>query len=229
MKIMLSSFICLISLVGYSQQDTIFHEFPLFFEDAVGNKDTVYIGLSEFANSEFNPHLGEVNLVNVPFDSVFEVRLAIFDELAEGDLPTYLGKSRYAGIQLTMDDLRDCTRLRIFDGISFVVHSLHPPLKIRWNSEIFREDGELHCIGGTWINNTHAPLVDFGWEELHENSEAYTLACLRDTTEMVIVTPFRTFSGESGTIDASDLPSGLYLLKAVFNDGRSGTAKFVKH
>jgi len=125
--------------------------------------------------------------------------LAIFDELAGGDLPTYLGKSRYAGIQLTMDDPRDCTRIRILDGMSFVVHSLHPPLKISWNSEVFREGGELNCIGGTWLNNTHAPLVFFGWEELHETEDAYKFACLMDPIEEVTIMPYNLVPFDDGT------------------------------
>jgi hypothetical protein len=332
MKVSFSFFFCLISLTAISQSDSIFYEVPLFFEDAIGNKDTVYLGLSEFANPEFNPSLGEVNLINVPFDSVFEVRLAIFNELAGGDSPSYLGKKHVLPIQFAESNPTTCDGLTIHDHASFVVNSVHPPLTISWDSSPFREGGDLRCLGGSWINNTHAPLTFFGWENLHLFNDAFSFGCMADWDEEVTIIPsnliplegdsvprgygsnpfqdytvltvegstqlagdtmliynlwwastrgdlcsdlvpteniviteapisvypnptsgsltiestfsvepktikvfsttgslIRTFSGESGTIDASDLPSGLYLLKAVFNDGRSGTTKFVKH
>ncbi|NLU40541.1 MAG: hypothetical protein GXX78_16810 [Bacteroidales bacterium] len=40
--------------------------FPICFEDAVGNKDTVYIGDSPDATFRIDEHLGETNLLGKP-------------------------------------------------------------------------------------------------------------------------------------------------------------------
>lgn len=64
-----------------------------YFEDAVGNRGTVYIGGSPHPiNDQINPSFGEVNLIGVPFDSVFEVRVTRAENLEFGDPVYYVGK-----------------------------------------------------------------------------------------------------------------------------------------
>ncbi|GAB4497385.1 MAG: hypothetical protein OHK0019_30910 [Saprospiraceae bacterium] len=55
-------------------------EMLIYFEDAIGNKDTVIVGYDPDANTyDVNPQFGEVWL-DTPFDSVFEVRVSHSDE-----------------------------------------------------------------------------------------------------------------------------------------------------
>ena len=58
---------------------------PFWFEDAVGNKDTIWVGADNNATSgnNFDMQFGEVPIYS-PFDSVFEVR-AISQVLAATD------------------------------------------------------------------------------------------------------------------------------------------------
>jgi hypothetical protein len=95
MRVCFCILIGLLNLTVAAQSDSILFEFPIYFEDAVGNRDTIIIGLSEYATPEFEPALGQVNMLNEPFDSVFEVRAAIFYETSAvlfTDL-TFLGKN----------------------------------------------------------------------------------------------------------------------------------------
>ena len=51
-------------------------QMSLYFEDAVGNRDTIVVGYDESASfNQLNPQFGE-HLLATPFDSVFEVRAA---------------------------------------------------------------------------------------------------------------------------------------------------------
>jgi hypothetical protein len=47
---------------------------PIWFEGAIGNRDTIWVGSDVAASSQqIKPQFGEVELT-APFDSVFEVR-----------------------------------------------------------------------------------------------------------------------------------------------------------
>lgn len=59
----------LINSISFGQDNC----FPLYFEDAVGNKDTVWFGEAPSATFWLDEQLGEVNLLGEQIDSVFEV------------------------------------------------------------------------------------------------------------------------------------------------------------
>lgn len=51
-------------------------EFPLYFEDAAGNKDTITLGYDALATDSIDTIFGEINTLNQPWsDSTFEVRI----------------------------------------------------------------------------------------------------------------------------------------------------------
>lgn len=54
-------------------QATPTFETTVWFEDAVGNRDSIVIGCDPFANDQYNPDFGEEDIKS-PFDSIFEVR-----------------------------------------------------------------------------------------------------------------------------------------------------------
>ncbi len=58
-------------LVFFSQEE---FSFELYFEDALGNKDTLVLGYDPLATDSIDVAFGEVNIVNQPWDSVFEAR-----------------------------------------------------------------------------------------------------------------------------------------------------------
>jgi hypothetical protein len=164
-----------------AQTDSLGFLINFYFEDAIGNKDTVYVGGVEGAHPVFNPQYGEVNLLNEPFDSVFEVRAGRFDELFDTRLsPTYIGKTIISNVRFENPAVpRSCQTQRI-ELISFIVHSLHPPLTVSWdNSEEVFDNPYLHCLSGTLIINTYAYLSVFPWwTDAEPGWTDYT--CLRD-------------------------------------------------
>ena len=55
-------------------------QMPLYFEDAVGNRDTIIVGYDENASFDtLNPQFGE-SAIDLPFDSIFEVRAVHNDD-----------------------------------------------------------------------------------------------------------------------------------------------------
>jgi hypothetical protein len=57
--------------ICYSQEE---FSFELYFEDAIGNKDTLLLGYDPLATDSIDVAFGEVNIINQPWSSVFEVR-----------------------------------------------------------------------------------------------------------------------------------------------------------
>lgn len=77
--------ILIIGLIAYANAVLAqYHPGPLFqtviwFEDAVGNRDSVNIGFNLEAKWDtLNPNFGEA-LLDTPFDSIFEVRVSHLD------------------------------------------------------------------------------------------------------------------------------------------------------
>jgi hypothetical protein len=69
-------FIALIAFLGCglsAQPVAPMRQTTFYFEDAVGNRDTIVVGADRASNEEYNPQFGELDLPG-SFDSVFEVR-----------------------------------------------------------------------------------------------------------------------------------------------------------
>lgn len=49
--------------------------FEMYFEDAIGNKDTLVIGYDINATDSIDSVFGEKNIISVPLDSLFDVRM----------------------------------------------------------------------------------------------------------------------------------------------------------
>lgn len=119
--------------------DSILYNLTFYFEDAVGNRDTVYIGGSPYVTGDqVTPSFGEVNLIDVPFDSVFEVRVTNARNLYTfGDSARYVGKKRI--LQYALTDFGDfpCDWNGGIGGFAFVANVANPPLTISWDPENF--------------------------------------------------------------------------------------------
>lgn len=97
--------ITVLSLNLFAQEYT----FPLYFEDRAGNKDTLWFGFDKNATFGIDEKLGEVNLINEPLDTVFNVfftdaavAIDINDWSFEFDRsPNYISKKQFiSGIYL---------------------------------------------------------------------------------------------------------------------------------
>lgn len=97
---------------------------PIWFEDSIGNKDTVWVGGDPDASSQnLNPQFGEI-AITASFDSMFEVRAVHADDT---DWETSKIIIEYN------DSPGQCflaPRTRI------MIHSKYPPVKISWDTTI---------------------------------------------------------------------------------------------
>src|SRR5690554_219642 len=51
-------------------------QFQMFFEDAIGNKDTLTIGYDLNGTELIDSSFGEENIIGIPLDSTFDVRIS---------------------------------------------------------------------------------------------------------------------------------------------------------
>jgi hypothetical protein len=121
------------NLLSAQQQQTPQFQTTIYFEDTLGHKDSIIIGYDENETQNFiNPNFGEVDITNVPWDSIFEVRVmpAIGNDVKQSkkQIECYMcdnTTSNYNWIVFTIG-----VRLKIS----------YSPLIIRWESTDFSSD-----------------------------------------------------------------------------------------
>lgn len=125
-----------------------FFETTLYFEDAVGNMDSVIFGYDINATQDIDPEFGEVELTT-PFDSIFEVRIG------SSDFPSQKLSKRL--IYNTEAYINDTT---CYGGslTNVYIHAIHQPVKVWWDKEQFLED--ICFRGGFVINHTFYEVAD---------------------------------------------------------------------
>jgi hypothetical protein len=121
---------------GTSQVYTPKYKFNLYFEDALGSKDSIVIIYDSLANGYIDPSLGEIDITDVPFNEIFEVR----------------GGSKGGGEDLTKIVAQFykywmCTSFPISQYQSINIHAKHFPVTMRWDSSYFEEE----CIDWTHL------------------------------------------------------------------------------
>lgn len=141
----------------------------IYVEDAFGNIDSVIIGYDATETpSQINPNFGEVDMTNVLWDSVFEVRL-ISSEIY---VPTYQLKN--------LIEFSDCDSVNNQHSIIYTVgvktKIYDSPFTISWKSEDFAEQ----CRSGTGLAESIIPLlllpqVDFINVRLNENGDSSSI------------------------------------------------------
>jgi len=149
----------------YSQTVAPMFEMPLYFEDAVGNKDTLIVGYDTAASSQnLNLQFGE-ELIDFPFDSVFEVRAIHWDD---DDLAT--SKKIIEWHTINGPDV-PCSGST---GPNIIISAQYPPVTIRYDSTLFgsgscRENAILSPDWGIYT-------LQYWWDAYHY--------CLRNTSEI---------------------------------------------
>ena len=201
LKIIFTVLLVYFNLFCFSQQ-TAFFETTLYFEDAVGNRDTIVIGHDPDANDSFNPEFGEVDL-NMSWDSVFEVRASHSEDAFYYDNPIPLedvfSKKIIGATNGGIDFNNNCIPFKR----DIMIHISHKffPLKISWNPADFNNV----CSINSTITPHQNPLVTFEWW-----TNPYALAgsaCMADTNELII----HTFNDQWLNIFAMDQIEGVGL------------------
>jgi hypothetical protein len=123
--------------------------FPMYFEDALGNRDTVYIGYDANGNRDvILPEFGEVDIAHIPFDSVFDVRITNQSDIHEG--------RNVAGLFHTKRKIiLSPEPFYYWPQVNLDIQALHWPVKASWDPALF--DNPTH--EGTLFSSVH-PM---GW------------------------------------------------------------------
>ncbi len=127
------SFIC----ISVSGQEFIF---PIVFQDAAGNKDTLHFGYDENATDSVDAAFGEENIIDTPYDSVFDVRIS-----NEFVYRSYLGKP--AGSFHLEKQIVSINCPGYSEPIAIDIKCQNWPVTATWDSTIWKPD----CRAGSLI------------------------------------------------------------------------------
>lgn len=129
----------------------------IYFEDAVGNTDSITVGFDTLATSSIDPIFGEAE-ITAPFDSVFEVRAG-----------TFLGFDREKTSKIIIEPSEPIYPLSISHGcyttapIFIYIWAKYQPVTVTWNKSEFLEN---ICVRGSLISNHYADEVTapYDWD-----------------------------------------------------------------
>lgn len=178
---------------AYAQKIPIFETF-LYFEDAIGNKDTLVIGYDTASkNDRIYPEFGEI-WINTPLDSVFEVRAFHADDASQKQ-----SKKIIAGCEKTGGATCYASA-----GVQMVVSAKYPPIKIRYDSTQF---GIGSCREHAIISPDYLMFfIEHWWE-----ADLYYCMC---STSMI--THDLNFQGQKFEVEAEVEGKGLVTLPGLF-------------
>lgn len=115
--------------------------FQMNFEDAVGNKDSLIIGYDLSASDTIDASFGEVNIISLTPDSIFEVRISDewpkrFNSLS----PTFHTKK-----QIIQDNCGGWNTVQAID-----IYAKYWPVKATWDNLLFNDT----CRNGSVFTST---------------------------------------------------------------------------
>lgn len=139
--------ILLIPNLLFGQVQTPDFQTTIYVEDAFGNIDSVMIGYDVTKTpNQIDPNFGEIDMTNVLWDSVFEVRLISSEIYA----PTFQLKK-----QIEFNDCNSPTYIGVIYTIAVKTKVYNSPFTIRWKSEDFVNQ----CHSGTGLAASIIPLL----------------------------------------------------------------------
>lgn len=187
--------------------------FPLYLEDALGHKDTLVFGYDASATDSIDPVFGEINIKTLPFDTVFEARIADYHSSNYGqnipDPTTY-----HLNKQIKK---KDCNSSNWPFSSGIILSKVKFPLKVYWDSTLFIDS----CKQNSLITDWHPVSwfdVGYGTEQgpfylkSHDTvSFAYTthhfITTSNDTLSALFITLANIYNFISGTPEIQDSSS----------------------
>jgi hypothetical protein len=108
--------------------------FELYFEDALGNRDTLVLGYDPLATDSIDVAFGEENIIVQPWDSVLDVRIGnkTYSENTWLTENTYLSKKQIIS--------SFCENSIISSRISIQFYAKNYPIKFKWDKTQFEND-----------------------------------------------------------------------------------------
>lgn len=164
-KLYLFSLAVLLSFMVSAQQ----FSFDVYFEDAIGNRDTITLGYDATASDTINPQYGEVNIVSHAWDSVFEVRLSDYDSYGFSS-PSYNPSFQTKKKILNFTPQPPC--ITWSSPIYIAVKNKHRPFHFTWDSSLFQDSMRMSsgfqfyhyvCPGPIWASSIDSLAFEDPW------------------------------------------------------------------
>ena len=134
--------------------------FELYFEDAVGNRDTLIIGSDEEGTQGLDTIFGEENISEMPWDSIFEVRAS--PVILEDDMPppTFQSKKQIVGKVCPIFCTSVFADSEFTPALSINIKAENYPVKITWEeTNKFNEDSCYFGSNIVCLFVMHAPSI----------------------------------------------------------------------
>lgn len=155
---------------SYAQQ----FEMPIYFEDAIGNVDSVIIGYDDTATDGIDEQFGEVNTLEEPFDNEFEVRAGLYDwyliDFSYADIRTIESKKFIVG-----KVCEDPTHIAEANSIMVSLKCNNWPIKVSWDKSLFQDECShlilLNCVPGGWVDACNSSSRSFIYMTEEEEGE----------------------------------------------------------
>jgi hypothetical protein len=152
-KVILPFVLLVVSIINSNGQQ---FQTAIYFEDAIGNRDTIVVGFDTTANNTYNPQFGELDLSH-PFDSIFEVRAAHLLDFGWGDGDYILSKKIVGKPEAAMN-LPTCLYPA---SILFFVQCANQPITVSWSQDTF---SNLFCLSPTFFTPDRLYRMSFPWD-----------------------------------------------------------------
>lgn len=120
----------------------------LWFQDAIGNRDSIEIGYDLLATDSIDSQFGETNIISTPWSNNFEVRISNEwkNRFINNQAGTYHTKRQIVKKQL-------CSLLHAVTAID--IKAQHWPITISWDSTLVFDD----CYNSSLLTS----VMPYGW------------------------------------------------------------------
>lgn len=173
-KAMLSGLVCFFYFLDLPGQSAAMFEATIWFEDAVGNRDSIIVGYDTLATEDIDPIFGEEEIIT-PFDSIFDVRAGSIDYFYRKKL-----SKKLIGVttKITFGSDSGCF---IASSKFIYIWAQNQPVKIWWSRPLFNN---THCNRGSLISNHWMDEVAVPYDWDGSPQQAYW--CMAVTDSLVI-------------------------------------------
>lgn len=118
--------------------------FPLYFEDALGNKDTLVFGYDNTASDSIDASLGEIDIKNTPYDSSFEARITdCYPVMLHCFVNSFDPSAYHLKKQIHQNK---CALLHQFVVYSIYLKGSHFPITVSWNDALFTDSCNIKSL-----------------------------------------------------------------------------------
>ncbi len=143
-KLLFIIFFSLLSSSLFAQQ----FSFPLYFEDALGNKDTLVFGYDNTATDSIDANFGEIDIKNSPYDSSFEARItACYPDMLHCFVNSFDPSAYHLKKQIHQNK---CALLHQFVVYSIYLKGSHFPITVSWNDALFSDSCNIKSLITDW-------------------------------------------------------------------------------